>query len=210
MVNPVSLFSGVIGGGIMLGLIFGGIGAGAGIAESFNGGGSDSSAESSNSVNGANVGVGEMGDDLPWNGTGKTPTTYAYRNCTDFVFWRINRDRGVGRNPPYNWVYKGYYNGNGQDWGRTMTDWDTVQPGETLRVGDVISVKNCVSAWGASCSGYGHVAIVGKVNDDGSVITENYGSNTGYSTITQTKLVADADMAKGNIVVKRDPNWSPS
>lgn len=127
------------------------------------------------------------GDDYPWStetilddGGVFSPLRYGYRECVDFVAWRINRDAGVGPNGPwkYTWgeltpggghavQWKGHWESRG--WAVSKTP----QPG-------------AVAWWGYSVSAWGHVAYVQAVNPDGSVVLEeyNYGFNHAYNTRT--------------------------
>ena len=56
-------------------------------------------------------GAKEMGDDYPWaaeladyQGGGLSPLNYFYRECVDFVAWRLNRDAGYTK-APFKWVW---------------------------------------------------------------------------------------------------------
>jgi surface antigen len=51
-------------------------------------------------------GVRQAGDDYPWRLAGNTlsPLGYYYRQCVDFVAWRLNRDQGV-TSAPWKWVW---------------------------------------------------------------------------------------------------------
>jgi peptidoglycan DL-endopeptidase CwlO len=50
--------------------------------------------------------VRQPGDDYPWRDAGNTlsPLGYYYRQCVDFVAWRLNRDQGV-TSAPWKWVW---------------------------------------------------------------------------------------------------------
>jgi peptidoglycan DL-endopeptidase CwlO len=51
-------------------------------------------------------GVRQPGDDYPWRtaGYGLSPLDYYYRQCVDFVAWRLNRDAGV-TSAPWKWTW---------------------------------------------------------------------------------------------------------
>jgi surface antigen len=48
----------------------------------------------------------QPGDDYPWRtaGYGLSPLNYYYRQCVDFVAWRLNRDAGV-ISAPWKWTW---------------------------------------------------------------------------------------------------------
>ncbi len=48
----------------------------------------------------------QPGDDYPWRDAGYSlsPLGYYYRQCVDFVAWRLNRDQGV-TSAPWKWVW---------------------------------------------------------------------------------------------------------
>ena len=113
-------------------------------------------------------GARELGDDYPWfselsnnQGGGLSPLNYYYRECVDFVAWRLNRDAGTTE-APYKWDWNSLTPGAGSAhaWKRQWLNhgWPT---GNTPKVGAV--------AW----FGY-HVAYVKSVNTDGTVTLEEY------------------------------------
>jgi surface antigen len=61
----------------------------------------------------------QPGDDYPWRDAGSalSPLGYVYRNCTDFVAWRLNRDQGVTA-APWKWVWSNLTpnGGNASEW----------------------------------------------------------------------------------------------
>jgi surface antigen len=66
-------------------------------------------------VSGARV----AGDDYPWSSAGNTlsPLNYYYRQCVDFVAWRLNRDAGVTSAPwKYVWSNLTPTGGNASAW----------------------------------------------------------------------------------------------
>lgn len=123
------------------------------------------------------------GDDYPYaNGPGDamSPLMYATRNCTDFVAWRLNRDAGSFGEPwLMTWSYLTPAGGDASNWASAWEahGWAT----------STIPVAGAV-AW----FGYGenHVAYVQAVNDDGTVMIEEYNfDRLSYGTRT---LAADS------------------
>ena len=123
-----------------------------------------------------NSGAREMGDDYPWpdalsrpQGGGLSPLNYYYRECVDFVAWRMNRDAGT-TSAPFRWVWSNLAQGSAYAWKREWErhGWPT---GTTPEVGAV--------AWQP---GGNHVAYVSGILDDGSVVLEeyNYAVDHGY------------------------------
>ncbi len=115
-------------------------------------------------------GAAEAGDDYPWpaalhlgQGGGLSPLRYYYRECVDFVAWRLNRDQG-SYSAPFKW------------------DWSSMTPGG----GSAISWKYQWEAhgweisstpqpgWVAWFGGGNHVAYVKTVNGDGTILVEEY------------------------------------
>lgn len=124
-------------------------------------------------------GAREMGDDYPWfaeptrgQGGGLSPLNYYYRECVDFVAWRLNRDAGT-TSAPYRWVWSNLTpsGGSAYAWKRAWEakGWPT---GDVPQVGAV--------AW---VPGGNHVAYVSGVLADGSVVIEEYNGmvDHGYS-----------------------------
>lgn len=134
-------------------------------------GGSSGGGPSEDCGTGGTPGEGEHdeGDDYPWSGTpesaGMSPLLYVYGNCTDFAAFRLNRDDGV-TGIPWRWTWSELTpgDGNAKSWGGW---WDahgwprdnTPDPGD-------------IAMW--TDGGYGHVAYVQRVNDDGTVFIEEY------------------------------------
>jgi surface antigen len=121
-------------------------------------------------------GAREMGDDYPWpdqltinQGGGLSPFNYYYRECVDFVAWRMNRDAGV-TSAPWKWVWSNLAQGSAWKWKSEWIrhGWAT---GTTPEVGAV--------AW---YPGGNHVAYVSGILPDGSVVIEeyNWGRNHAY------------------------------
>lgn len=124
-----------------------------------------------------NSGARELGDDYPWpdqlsrpQGGGLSPLNYYYRECVDFVAWRLNRDAG-STSAPFRWVWSNLAQGSAYSWKREWESngWPT---GTTPVVGAV--------AW---TPGGNHVAYVSGILSDGSVVIEeyNYAVDHGYS-----------------------------
>jgi len=119
-------------------------------------------------------GAREQGDDYPYfselsnnQGGGLSPLNYYYRECVDFVAWRLNRDAGSTEAPfKWDWSYLTPGGGNAYQW---KSNWAahgwTIS--NTPKVGSV--------AW----FGY-HVAYVSSVNDDGTVTIEEYNHNSDH------------------------------
>ncbi len=114
-------------------------------------------------------GARELGDDYPWpyeltddQGGGLSPLNYYFRECVDFVAWRINRDQGYYA-APFKWVWSNLtpYGGNGGQW---QYNWESL--------GRTVSTTPIVGA--VAYTGGNHVAYVKSVNDDGTVTLEEY------------------------------------
>ena len=114
-------------------------------------------------------GAKAQGDDYPWfaelsrnQGGGLSPLNYYYRECVDFVAWRLNRDAGA-TSAPFKWVWSNLTpsGGNASQWKAAWLNhgWAT---GTTPQVGAV--------AWFP----YNHVAYVSGILNDGSVALEEY------------------------------------
>lgn len=122
-------------------------------------------------------GARELGDDYPWpdalsrpQGGGLSPLNYYYRECVDFVAWRLNRDAGSTK-APFRWVWSNLAQGSAYSWKNAWISrgWDH---GTKPRAGAV--------AW---FPGGNHVAYVSGILSDGSVALEeyNYSVDHGYS-----------------------------
>ena len=122
-------------------------------------------------------GARDMGDDYPWpdalsrpQGGGLSPLNYYYRECVDFVAWRLNRDAG-STSAPFKWNWSNLAQGSAYSWKRSWESngWPT---SSTPVAGAV--------AW---FPGGNHVAYVSGVLPDGSVALEEYNYNVdhGYS-----------------------------
>jgi surface antigen len=114
-------------------------------------------------------GARELGDDYPWpyeltddQGGGLSPLNYYFRECVDFVAWRINRDQGYYA-APFKWVWSNLtpYGGNGGQW---QYNWEAM--------GRTVSTTPIAGA--VAYTGGNHVAYVKSVNADGTVTLEEY------------------------------------
>lgn len=125
------------------------------------------------------------GDDYPWwdqlpddYGGGLSPLRYYYRECVDFVAWRLNRDAGV-TSAPWKWTWANLASGSAYAWADAWAEkgWPT---SSTPVVGAV--------AWFP----YNHVAYVQSINADGSVNIEEYNQNSDHSYHRRTISAGDA------------------
>jgi surface antigen len=119
------------------------------------------------------------GDDYPfWAetpddfGGGLSPFRYYYRECVDFVAWRLNRDAGV-TSAPWRWDWSNLASGSAYAW---ADEW--------VRRGRATSSTPIVGsvAWFP----YNHVAYVQAVNADGTVTIEEYNQNSDHSYHVRT------------------------
>jgi surface antigen len=145
---------------------------------------------------GTGVAAGQ-GDDYPFKDAQiYTPDPWGlyYRECTSFAAWRINVQMGYKEGQPYPFTVGtqgvGLF-GDGGQWGHTL--------GSKYPV-DMTPKKGAVIWWGPNFSssttntqGYGHVAIVGAVNDDGTVLVEEY--NFGYDHNYNTRTIPAGDVS---------------
>lgn len=114
-------------------------------------------------------GAAELGDDYPWpyevpasQGGGLSPLNYYYRECVDFVAWRLNRDAGTPTAPfTYVWSDLTPGGGNGRQW-----------PAAWARHGWTISDVPIIGSV-ASFPAENHVAYVKAVMGD-QVLIEEY------------------------------------
>jgi surface antigen len=110
-------------------------------------------------------GARALGDDYPWATAGYSlsPLNYYYRQCTDFVAWRLNRDVGSYA-APFRWQWSDL-TPNGGDASQWKAAWNAH--------GWTVSAKPVVG----SVAWFGwdnHVAYVKAVNDNGTVLIEEY------------------------------------
>lgn len=125
------------------------------------------------------------GDDYPyWNqtpndfGGGLSPLGYYYRECVDFVAWRLNRDVG-STGEPYAYTWHNLAPGSAWSW---LGTWQ--------RKGWFVSTAPAAGtvAWFP----YNHVAYVRSVNADGTVTIEEYNQRSDHSYHVRTIPASDA------------------
>jgi len=105
-------------------------------------------------------------DDYPYKDSSgyMSSLMYGIRQCTDFVAWRLNRDAGSFGEPwLMNWSYLTPNGGDASNWGEAWAahGWAT----------STTPVEGSVAWFGA---GANHVAYVQDVNDDGTIVIEEY------------------------------------
>jgi surface antigen len=116
-------------------------------------------------------GSAAQGNDYPWpselsrnQGGGLSPLNYYYRECVDFVAWRLSRDAGSSPGGPYRWNWSALTpnGGNASQWLSAWQDhgWPT---GSTPQVGSV--------AW---FPGGNHVAYVSGILSTGMIVIDEY------------------------------------
>lgn len=159
-----------------------------------------------------NSGAFTISDDYPFKDravdTVNPISRYYYGNCTDFVWWRVNRDAGVtaeqarSGHVKYTWGDLTPQGGNGAQWGNSgnLAGWNTTRD---VVPGDIISVKH-QGPLGSTTAMPGHVSYVAQVADDGSVTTENYG-NGHYYVIKTSNSEIDRWIDQGWVVAKHNP-----
>jgi len=122
-----------------------------------------------------------VGDDYPWpyetiddNGGGLSPLGYYYRECVDFVAWRLNRDAGATAAPwKYTW-------GNITPMGGSAWEWPDNWAAKGWAT-SAVPIVGCVAWWT-----YNHVSYVQQVNGDGTVLLEEYNYGGRHSYVTRT------------------------
>lgn len=132
-------------------------------------------------------GARALGDDYPWvmephtgQGGGLSPLRYYYRECVDFVAWRLNRDAG-STGAPWRWDWSSLTPGGGNaiSW---KYQWDAKgwETGNTPHPG-----------WVAWFGGANHVAYVSAVHDDGTITVEEYNWGTDHQ-YNQRRIAASS------------------
>jgi len=135
------------------------------------------------------VGIRAEGDDYPWasaateaQGGGLSPLGYYYRECVDFVAWRLNRDAGT-TGSPWKWTWSSMTpgGGNASAWasGWASKGWPT---SKSPVVGAV--------AWFT----YNHVAYVQSVPGDGTVVLEEYNWMGSHTYHTRTVPISEVPL----------------
>jgi surface antigen len=121
----------------------------------------------------------QPGDDYPWRDAGfsLSPLGYVYRNCTDFVAWRLNRDQGV-TSAPWKWVWSNLTpnGGDASQWERAWIAHGWVTSATPI-VGSV--------AWFVG----NHVAYVHAI-DGANVVIEEYNGTTSRAYAERTVPIA--------------------
>lgn len=130
-------------------------------------------------------------DDYPWPSADPnqlSPLKFAYRNCTDFVAWRLNKQEGVTSSPwSFTWGTLGFAAGKGN-----AADWKDAAVADGYTVNNTAAV-GAVAWWGSErASGLGHVAIVSSVNGDGTSNIEQYNAAFDNNYSTQNSVTPDA------------------
>jgi len=127
-------------------------------------------------------GARELGDDYPWATAGYdlSALNYYYRECTDFVAWRLNRDVG-SFSAPFRWAWADLTpnGGNASQW---KAAWD--DHGWTVSATPVVGSV----AWFGWDN---HVAYVKAVNADGTVLLEEYNY---VNRVYSQRILAPADV----------------
>ena len=134
-------------------------------------------------------GAREKGDDYPWfselsnnQGGGLSPLNYFYRECVDFVAWRLNRDAGSTSAPfVYDWSTLTPSGGNASQWKYAWTSkgWPT----STTPIAGSVAYYN-----------YNHVAYVKQVNADGTIVVEDYNQSGMHLYDIRTVPANDAQL----------------
>lgn len=109
-------------------------------------------------------------DDYPWPDAPQddmSPLRYSYRDCTDFVAWRCNRDNNCVASPwKWTWANLRYQNGDAIGW---HDDWQHYGRGV-----DLPASAGTIAWYGSKVGAYGHVAYVQAVAADGTLHLEEY------------------------------------
>jgi len=131
-------------------------------------------------------GATAAGDDYPWpyeaadvEGGGLSALGYYYRECVDFVAWRLNRDAGSTSGPwKYTWSKLTPNGGNASQWASNWRahGWAT---GSEPVAGSV--------AWFNG----NHVAYVKEVPGDGTVVIEEYNHGMSHKYGIRTLAISD-------------------
>lgn len=149
----------------------------------------DLAAEAAASAGFAVYGIRAEGDDYPWptaatddQGGGLSPLGYYYRECVDFVAWRLNRDAGAAGSPwKWTWSKLTPGGGNGSAWAGNWAAQGR-PTGKTPVVGAVATFN------------YNHVAYVQSVPGDGTVVLEEYNWMSSHAYHTRTIPISDVKL----------------
>lgn len=138
---------------------------------------------------GGSTGIPAPVDDYPYptaDPAALSPFRYSYRDCTDFVCWRINRDNG-DTSAPWSWTWGDLRpaggNGDAIGW---RGDWQIL--GYAV---DINPVAGCIAWYGSSAGEFGHVAYVQSATD-GTVVLEEYNWSPSHQAYN-TRTVAPTD-----------------
>lgn len=143
----------------------------------------DAAAAASEATYSITVGARQAGDDYPWfdqatddEGGGLSPLRYYYRECVDFVAWRLNRDAGT---PSGNWAFT---------WGNGLP------PSSAYGWADSWQYNKGTNAIAGSVAwfNYNHVAYVQSVNADGTVTLEEYNWGSARHSYNTRTIAASA------------------
>jgi surface antigen len=122
------------------------------------------------------------GDEYPWRTqSGSAPYLYPYRQCTSFAAWRLNQD-GI----EFHNMYLGRHFSDAHTWDNAALA-AGLSVDSNPRQGDIAVWEAYVNGTGA----YGHVAYVAGVNNNGTVLIEDYNWISGQyrtTTVSQTGL----------------------
>ena len=134
----------------------------------------------------ASSGIRVENDDYPWpdgavDGTTLSPQGYYFKECVDFVAWRLNRDAGATATD-LRWTWQNLTPGAG-----SARSWSSAWSGQG-RVTSDTPVVGAV-AWFT----YNHVAYVQSIPGDGTVVLEEY--NWMGSHAYHTRVVPIEDVA---------------
>jgi surface antigen len=129
-------------------------------------------------------------DDYPWPNDAintLSPLRYDYRECVDFVAWRMNRDIGV-THAPWRWDWTNLSpNGNGD-----AIAWRGNWQANGWKV-DIAPVPGAVAWYGTSAGALGHVAQVQAVSGGNVVLEEyNWGGTHNYDKRTVSQSEPDS------------------
>ncbi|WP_130179205.1 CHAP domain-containing protein [Cryobacterium sp. SO1] len=131
------------------------------------------------------IGIRAEGDDYPWRdaatesqGGGLSPLGYYYRECVDFVAWRLNRDAGATSSFKWTWSTMTPGGGNASAWANAWSN-----KGWASSKAPVVGAV----AWFT----YNHVAYVQSVPGDGTVVLEEYNWMGSHAYHTRTVPISE-------------------
>lgn len=113
------------------------------------------------------------GYDWGYGSSSNSSRGYGYRNCTDWVAWRIPEITGVS--VPRGWSHAKYWDDRARESGYSV---------------DTIAEKGDIAVWNSGA--YGHVEVVESVNGDGSVNTSAYNKSQDGEFGTRSNVRADS------------------